>query len=83
MPIAVCKSGEEFLLLKHQQLEIGSVKCNLVFTRNLIVTVMLVTVGTIGLNNAYHSPETVAKQQRFLPIERAVKMGVVVKLMCN
>ncbi|HEY9599126.1 MAG TPA: hypothetical protein V6D33_15780 [Cyanophyceae cyanobacterium] len=54
-------------------------KCNLVFTRNLIVTVLLATSGSIGLNEVYHSPETAAKQQRFFPIESAVKMGVVVK----
>lgn len=79
LPIAVFKTCEKFLRLKHQQLEIGSMQYNLLFTRNLIVTLILVTLGSIGLNEVYHLSETATKQQRFLPIESAIKMGVVVK----
>lgn len=77
--MTIFKSCQKFLLLMHQQLGIGSMKYKLLFTRNLIVTVMLVTLGSIGLNEVYNLPETAAKQQRFLPIESAVKMGIVVK----
>lgn len=49
------------------------------FTRNLAATTVVVTLLSIGLAEVHHRPETAAKQQSFLRLERAMKIGLVVK----
>lgn len=52
---------------------------NLVFTRNLLITAILLTLASIGLDEVRNLPETAAKQQIFSPIGSGMKMAVAVK----